>query len=197
LDTIATINELQRRIALYEDMKAYRELYDMLFLNLHRFSYGFVKSKETAEEIVSDVFIKIWQMRARLTEIRNLKEYVYIITKNFSLNYLTKNYKNKTVSLEETEFEAVVEIRTPEDLYISVDTLHHIRHTIGQLPPKCKIIFQLIKEDGLQYKEVAAILNVSVFTVRNQLAIAVKKISESLPQNLLLNKITYPAKISS
>jgi RNA polymerase sigma-70 factor (family 1) len=188
VDKTVTIQELQRRIALFEDMKAYRELYDMLFFSLHRFSYGFVKSNETAEEIVSDVFIKIWQIKGRLTEINNLKEYAYIITKNFSLNYLTKNYKNKTVSLDEIEFESVVEIKTPEDLYISSDILNTVRTVINRLPPKCKIIFQLIKEDGLQYKEVASILHLSVFTVRNQLAIAVKKISETLPSNILLKE---------
>lgn len=194
MDTVAAINDLQKRIALFEDMKAYRELYEMLFYNLQRFSCAFVKSRETAEEIVSDVFIKVWQMRGRLTEIRNLKEYLYIITKNFSLNYLTKNYKNKTVCLDDIQFETVAQIRTPEDLYISADMLNHIRETIGQLPPKCKIIFQLIREDGLQYKEVASILNISVFTVRNQLAIAVKKIGETLPQNLLLHKTAHSLK---
>lgn len=191
MNNTVTIQELQNRVALFEDMKAYRELCNLLFTSLHRFSYGFVKSNETAEEIVSDVFIKIWQIRGRLTEINNLKEYAYIITKNFSLNYLTKNYKNKTVSLDEIEFESVVEIKTPEDLYISTHTLNCVREAIGQLPPKCKIIFQLIKEDGLQYREVASILNLSVFTVRNQLAIAVKKISETLPKNVLLGNSSY------
>ena len=190
VNNAVTIQELQNRIALFEDMKAYRELYDLLFISLHRFSYGFVKSNETAEEIVSDVFIKVWQMRSRLIEIHNLKEYLYIITKNFSLNYLTKNYKNKTVSLDEIEFESLVEIKTPEELYISVDALNGIRQVIGSLPPKCKIIFQLIKEDGLQYKEVASILNLSVFTVRNQLAIAIKKIGETLPKGVLSDKIS-------
>ncbi len=194
MNNTVTIQELQNRVALFEDMKAYRELYNLFFTSLHRFSYGFVKSNETAEEIVSDVFIKIWQMRGRLNEINNLKEYAYIITKNFSLNYLTKNYKNKTVSLDKIEFESVVEIKTPEDVYISADTLNCVREIINQLPPKCRIIFQLIKEDGLQYKEVASILNLSVFTVRNQLAIAVKKISEALPKNVLTGSTAYIVK---
>ena len=60
----STISELQKRIALYEDMKAYKELYYRLFDGLYRFCFSFVKSKEPAEEIVSDVFIKVWQMQA-------------------------------------------------------------------------------------------------------------------------------------
>jgi RNA polymerase sigma-70 factor (family 1) len=184
LNNTEYIQDLQRRIELYEDMKAYRELYDMLFPGLHRFSWTFVKSKEVAEEIVSDVFIKVWQIRARLTEIISLKEYLYIITKNFSLNYLTRSYKNSTVSLDEIDVELMVNMGTPEDLYISEDIMKQVRSITAQLSPRCKIIFQLVKEDNLSYKEVAAILNLSVFTVRNQLSIAVRKISSALPKYL-------------
>ncbi|CAN5479377.1 hypothetical protein BH10BAC2_BH10BAC2_22890 [soil metagenome] len=62
---LATIKELQNRIALYEDMSSYKQLYNLLFKGLHRFSYSLVKSKEVAEEIVSDVFIKVWQIRSQ------------------------------------------------------------------------------------------------------------------------------------
>ena len=178
------IKDLQQRIELYEDMKAYRELYDMLFHSLHRFSWSFVKSKEVAEEIVSDVFIKVWQIRSKITEIKNLKEYLYIITKNFSLNYITRNYKNTTVSLDEIDFEPAVNLGTPEDLSITVDIIRQVHNAVAQLSPRCRIIFQLVKEDNLSYKEVAAILNLSVFTVRNQLSIAVQKLSDALPKYL-------------
>lgn len=179
------IYDLQRRIALYEDMKAYKELYELLSDGLYRFSYAFVKSNEAAEEIVSDVFIKLWQISGKLMEIENLKVYLYTITKNFSLNYITKNYKNTVVNIDSFDIEAVIEIRSAEDMYISADIVRKIRLIIQELPPQCRIIFQLVKEEGMKYKEVAAVLNLSVFTVRNQLAIAVKKIAETLPPYLL------------
>jgi RNA polymerase sigma-70 factor (family 1) len=181
LSSPANIPELQRRIALYEDMKAYKELYELLYSGLHRFSYSIVRSKEAAEEIVSDVFIKIWQIRDRLPEIGNLRVYLYTITKNFSLNYIQRNYKNSPVSMDDMDIELVIEIGTPEDLCISAEMIQKIRLAIRQLPPQCRIIFQLIKEDGMRYKEVAEVLNISVFTVRNQLAIAIKKLAEALP----------------
>jgi RNA polymerase sigma-70 factor (ECF subfamily) len=62
--------------------------------------------------------------------------------------------------------------------------LNLIRRVIEKLPPQCKLIFQLVKEEGLKYKEVAAILDISPFTVRNQLTIAVRMISEILPAYL-------------
>ena len=87
------IAELQQRIALFEDMDAYKELYRLYFDGLQRFAYSFVKSSEVAEEIVSDVFIKIWQIRNRLTEIDNLQVYLYTIARNFSINYIQRTQK--------------------------------------------------------------------------------------------------------
>lgn len=180
----AIIRNLQKQISLFDDMNAYGKLYEMLFPPLHRFATSMIKSGEAAEEIVSDVFIKLWQMRNSLTDINDLKVYCYTITKNFSLNYITKHYKNPVVRLEELNIEASISIPTPEDLCISSDTVRAIRDAIQSLPPQCRLIFQLVKEDGLQYKEVAGILNISVLTVRNQLAIAMKKIVGLLPPSL-------------
>lgn len=172
---------------MYEDMKAYSRLYEMLADGLQRFSWSLVRSTEVAEEIVSDVFIKVWQMRERLLEIDNLKVYCYTIAKNFSLNYITRNYKNSYISLDTLDVEAVIDLNGPAELCISADLVAQIRRVIQQLPPQCRLIFQLVKEDGLRYKEVAAILDISPLTVRNQLAIAVRKIGETLPVYLQTN----------
>jgi RNA polymerase sigma-70 factor (ECF subfamily) len=153
----------------------------LLSNSLHRFSYAFVKSNEAAEEIVSDVFVKLWQIRNRLMEIENLKQYLYIITKNFSLNYIAKNYKHPVTTLDSIDLEAIIQIRSPEEICISADMVSKIRQVIQSLSPRCRIIFQLVKEEDLKYKEVAAILGISVFTVRNQVAIAIRKIGETLP----------------
>ncbi len=156
----------------------------MLFDQLHRFSFSFVKSNEAAEEIVSDVFIKIWEIRARLTEIGNLKVYIYTITKNFSINYIHRNYKNIPLSIDDMDIEPQVSLGNPEELFISAEMIDRIREGIRQLPPQCRVIFQLVKEDGLKYKEVAAILHISPLTVRNQLAIAIRKIAAVFPRQV-------------
>jgi RNA polymerase sigma-70 factor (family 1) len=175
------------RIALSEDMKAYKELYLLMFDSLFRFSYSFVKSEQVAQELVSDVFIKLWQIRSQLTAIDNLKPYLFGITKNFSLSYLARASKNLSIQLSDIDLdqisiESLIEFESPEDLYISKETIKHIIQAIRELPPQCQIIFSLVKVDGLKYKEVAKLLDISVFTVRNQVAIATKKIESALPQ---------------
>ena len=182
-----TIRDLQMRIALSEDMTAYKELYLLMFDSLFHFSYSFVKSKQVAEELVSDVFMKLWQIRSQLNAIDNLKLYLFGITKNFSLNYLARASKNLSIQLDymdlnKTDVESVIEFKNPEDLYISKETIKNVMKAIQGLPPQCQIIFSLVKVEGLRYKEVARLLDISVFTVRNQVAIATKKIEEALPQ---------------
>lgn len=190
MDTIANIAELQHRIALYDDMNAYKRLYEVFFTPLFRLSHTLVKSREAAEEIVSDVFLKLWQMRSRLAEVDNLKVYLYIITKNLSLNYITRNYKNPIVQLERMHLEFAADLSLPDELCISTDMAARIHKSMNELPPQCKLIFQLVKQDGMKYKEVAEILDISVLTVRNQVAIAVKKMGESLKPYLPSMRLT-------
>ncbi|MBC8034120.1 MAG: hypothetical protein H7Y03_08250, partial [Chitinophagaceae bacterium] len=65
------------------------------------------------------------------------------------------------------------------------DMVRQLKAIIQSLPPQCRLVFQLVKEEDMRYKEVAAVLNLSVFTVRNQLAIAIRKIGEAMPSYLL------------
>jgi len=177
----ATIKELQEKIANYADMKAYEALYKMLFNSMYRFALSFVKSKEASEEIVSDSFVKIWQLGTKLNDIENIKAYLFTITKNFSLNYITQNQKVIQLNINDVDFDDMITFENPEEIFMSGEIIKRIKKSINELPPQCRIIFQLVKEDGLSYKEVASILDISVFTVRNQMGIGLKKMTESLP----------------
>ncbi len=167
---------MQNRIARNDDQQAYKELFTSLYTYLLRFAKTLVKSKETAEEIVSDVFIKVWERRRELEKIGNLKVYLYITTRNIAYNYLDKQKRTFTNPIDDFEAEFTSIYFDPEQLMITADMLALIQRAIDQLPPKCKMIFKLAKEDGLKYREVAEVLNISVKTVENQLAIALQKI---------------------
>ncbi len=169
------IQELKQRIALYDDQSAYRELYVLFFKSLQQFAISFVRSPETAEEIVSDVFIKVWKKRAGLSRIHNLKLYLFISTKNCSLNYLRT--RKKTLLQPEQYFVQLQSIYfNPEKLMLTAEMMNRVQKAINDLPPRCQLIFKLIKEDGLKYREVAELLNLSMKTIENQMAIAIRKI---------------------
>src|SRR5271170_5988310 len=155
------IADLQLRIARNEDHKAYKELFTSLYTYLLHFAFTLVKMKQPAEEIVSDVFIKIWQKRKELEKIENLKVYLYISTKNTALNYLEKQKRAATDNIDKfaNQFKSIY--FDPEQLMITADMVSLIHEAIESLPLRCKMIFKLVKEDNLKYKEVAEILNIS------------------------------------
>lgn len=174
------IQELQRRIAVYDDEAAYKELFKSFYKPLRQFAFSFIRNHESSEEIVSDVFIKIWEKRTELESILNLRVYLYIAIKNTALKYLLKEKKQTAISIDELEIELRSFHWTPEELVLTAEMLRKIEEAINELPPRCRIVFKLIREDHLKYKEVAEILNISVKTVDNQLTIALKKISKAI-----------------
>lgn len=142
-----------------------------------QFAQSLVRSKEIAEELVEDVFVKLWANRFKAAEIENITVYLYVAVKNRALNALSQKAQDLVSApfdfLDTTVDEFAAD---PYDLMITAEMMDRMRQAIDSLPPRCKMIFKLIREDGLKYKEVAEILNISVNTIDVQMAIAVKKI---------------------
>lgn len=174
------LNKLLNRIALYDDAIAYKELFLLYHSRLVHFSSSITHSKETAEEVVSDVFLKIWNGRTTLTRIENFHLYVYVVTKNLSINSFLKQKKTESFSLDDTLVEFKSIYLDPEQLMITAEMHKRLQKAINELPPKCRLIFKLIREDGLKYREVAELLNLSVKTIENQMTIALRKIGQSV-----------------
>ena len=163
-----------------DDQLAYRQLFILFYTKLSRFVKGFTKNKELTEEIVSDVFINVWLRRKNIEEIKNLKLYLYISAKNITFNYLKKLHRENLISLDEVEIEPVAPFADPGAALITRELNMKLKAAINALPPRCKLIFTLVKEDGLKYKQTAQLLGISESTVENQLSIALKKISVAI-----------------
>lgn len=183
MEKIAT-EELLSRIIRFDDQQAFKDLYNSYFKKLFRFCFSIVHSREYAEEIVNDVFMNLWKRRNKLNKIENLDVYLYVAIKNHSLDYLSKEHLRNTVDICELTSGYLKFTLDPEHLMITAEMMKKLEYVIHQLPPKCKLIFKLVKEDGLKYKEVAAILNLSVKTVEAQLTIATKKITQAIFFNI-------------
>jgi len=144
----------------------------------------YVHQKEAAEEIVSDVFVKCWLNRKSLTGIHNMETYLFIAVKNQSLNYIKKHSHIYLVQIEDTNEIKFVNSFNPQEELEKKELLFKMQQSIEALPQQCRIIFKLIKEDGIKYKEVAEILNISPRTVQTQLFRAMKKLSVVLSGHL-------------
>ena len=178
--TPAEVKELQLKISQDADQHAFGQLYIAFMPYLLRFANSIIRDNELAEEIVSDVFIRVWQNRADIGKIENFKLYLYVGTKNTSLNYLSRHFRKDIISLEEMSMNISLSPYNPEQLLITSEAVKKIDNEIQKLPPRCKLIFKLVKEDRLRYNDIARLLNISVKTIDNQMAIALKKISTAI-----------------
>ncbi len=162
------------------DEQVFTDMYRQYFVKLYRFAISVTHCKEASEEIVHDVLINLWKKRNVVNEIENLNTYLYVSVKNLSLNYLRSEGKHIYVDAEMLCNEKSYISIDPESVLIGKERINNLNLLINNLPVKCRMVFRLIKEDGLKYKEAAALLNISVKTVENQLAIALKKIALAL-----------------
>ena len=138
----------------------------------------YVKSSQIAEELVSDVFFALWENRKQLVEINNFDAYIYRIAKFRVLKYL-RDDKTLTVDLDEVPIELFAFTETtPDDDYISRESIDALNEAIEQLPAKSKLAFKLVREDGMKYKDAAEHLGISVKTLEAQLTYAMKKITK-------------------
>lgn len=186
-----TLHDIQHRIAV-GDEKALAELYHLCHKKLQLFSRSLVRSQETAEELVEDVFMKLWQNRENILSINDLMVYLYVSVKNRSLNALSQQAKRllNTPFDDSLEIENSMLVPDPHSILVTNEMLQAIWKAIDDLPPRCKMIFKLVREDGLSYKAVAEILGISANTVDVQIGIALKKISASLQMKKVNGQLT-------
>ena len=179
MDRWEDLAHLGERIA-NDDQLAYRQLFIQFYNKLSRFVMGFTKNRELTEEIVSDVFINIWRRRKNIQEIKNLKLYLYVSAKNITFNYLKKLHRENLTDLDAVEIELEDPFADPGAAMITREMNLKLKTAINALPPRCKLVYTLIKEDGLSYKQTAQLLGISESTVDNQISIALKKISSAI-----------------
>lgn len=162
------------------DQKKFRQLIELTSDELLWFAIGFLKNKEISEEIVSDVYVNIWNKRTQLESIINLKSYLFICVRNGCLSHLRKAKNEKIISIDSVNEFSFMPVEGPEDSMIEKENIEQIYAAIETLPCKCKLVFTLAKINGLKYREIAEMLEITEKTVNNHLVLAVKKITELL-----------------
>lgn len=175
----AKIRELQLQIARYESEQAFSALFRALYDRLLRFCIQYVNSREAAEEIVSDVFVKLWGRRLELESISNLEVYLFVAVKNHSLNYLEQFSKLRIAPLDN----GLAQLSAPADPEKEMEWKEmHLKldQEVNRLPDQCRKVFRLIRDEGFRYKDVAVILNISPRTVETQLFRAIRRLSEAI-----------------
>ena len=159
------------------DPKAYDLLMEFYYQNLCAYAQSLCQDHALAEDIVQNVFVKMWDKRKKINPDLSIKSYLYKSVYNEFINQYRKN--KPVIYLEKKYFEAidlVVDIE-PEELE-SLIKLMNIE--IENLPSKCKEIFLMNKKEGLTHTEISEYLNISIKTVEGHITRAFKILTEKL-----------------
>ncbi len=170
------------------DASAFCDLFDHYERYVFSFGCKLMRSKEIAEEIVQDIFIKIWEGRRRLREIDNFGGYLNILVRNYSFNLLRQlAHKQKTgaeiilsFSDEDNHTQHTIDYR---------ETVRILEEVLDHLPEQQKTVYSLCHLEGLKYEEAAAKMNISVATVHYHMKLALKNIRNHLIKNGLSYQI--------
>jgi len=174
------LSPLWTKICIEDDVKAFEALYYLLFNRLIKFCVYYVGKKEIAEEIISDILVRCWENRKAGTVILNLETYLFTAVRNQSLKYIKKHAHVHLVEIEPSNEFQFMDHADPEKELENKELHHKLDQAIDKLPEQARIIFKLIKENGMKYKEVAEILEISPRTVQTQLFRAIDKLRISL-----------------
>lgn len=173
------IEKIKKKIG-RSDRLAFRKLFNNYYPRLLNYSFVIIKNHESAEDIVLEVLHSIWEKRDKLKWIERFETYLYVCTKNKTLDQIRKNSKFLNVSFSKPHYKEYITHQNPEIQYLNMELLDIVDIAILNLPEKTRLVYRLIKEDGLKYQEVADVLGVSVKTINNQLVCAVKSVRETV-----------------
>lgn len=173
------IRDLLNEVALNSDRASFKRLYQLHYSKLLCLAKSIVKQEVVAEEIVDDVFMNIWVQRGTLTSVNNFAYYCYRAVKNRSLTHISKS-NIQQVPIEDISIEIVDSSISGEQRLVYEDLAKTINHSLGKLSDPCKLVFKLVKEDGLKYKEVADLLDISVKTVEYHMGNALKQLAKAI-----------------
>lgn len=158
--------------------EAFTILYKEYWRQVYNFSRLYLTNQDAAEEVVQDVFIKIWESRDLINEGENFKGLLFIITRNLIFNRHRKHlnedfYKMTVLASIEDSYDIEEEIE-------AINLSEYIDLLIAELPPRRQEIFNLSRKGNKSYKEIAELLNISERTVENQISEALKYLRQNI-----------------
>ena len=171
------------------DVAAFEELYRQYYIYLCLVAEHIVRNHSDAEEIVSDVFVKLWNIRDTIEITTSIKWYLVKAVRNTSLNYLEKNKAtNKlTISLSSADYQILSwDSDYPLGQLFQKEILNILEKGINELPQACKEIFMLSRNEEMNYNQIARMLGISVNTVKTQMKIALARLRGKLKDFLII-----------
>ena len=185
MDLRRTKKDSARIIKLQEDSnqkRVFREVYEKYFDRLFAYACVITNCESLAKDAVSEVFFNLWNSGRELSAIRELKAYLFTSVKHQAI---------RAVSADPAHFESFsydqltrsIEHVSPEDLMIGKELEDFLEEAVNALPPHCRLVYKMVKEQNMKHREVAAELGISQGTVKQHMIAALAKIKDSLNEH--------------
>ncbi len=166
------------------DIQAFQDIFNAHSTNLFHFAFSYLKNTFESEEIVQDVFIRIWEMRTEIDEKKSFKSFIYRMTVNKVFNQMKhrvvkQKYEGYIQNFDQSYSDSPEALMHYEELNEKVGSL------ILKLPSQQQAIFKLSRIEGFSNPEIAEKLGLSIRTIENQIFRATKVLKENLPSDYL------------
>jgi len=182
-------SELALRIKAGEKT-AFQELFERYAPRIYQFSLSYLKNKADAEELVQDIFLKIWEKREMLDVSKNIKSFIFKVAVNTIYDFIRhKNIENAFNDFARANFET--DSNNTWHTVIFDEMTANLKELVAKLPEQQQKIFQLSKEEGLASEEIAEKLNLSKRTVENHLYRAVSFLKENFRRDSFISVLFF------
>jgi RNA polymerase sigma-70 factor (family 1) len=161
------------------DEKAFKEVYHLFFKKIYAFCFSMTSSRETAEDIVQEVFVKLWTNRHNIVPDMGLQAYLYAISRNQVYQYIRSMAGAVSMVYETGPVTIESQARTDERL-ICKDLLHVTEEILDDMPLQRRYVYLLCKKYCFSYAEVATYLDISVNSVKTHMKLALKTLRDQL-----------------
>jgi RNA polymerase sigma-70 factor (ECF subfamily) len=172
-----------------DDIAAFEVLYKRYYVFLCLIAEHIIRNPSDAEEIVSDVFVRLWNIRKKIIITTSIKAYLVKAVQNTSFNYLEHNklINKSTVSLSDSDHRLLAwDSDYPLGRLYEREIMDILESGISMLPDACREIFILSRNEDLKYSDIANKLGISVNTVKTQMKIALARLREILKKYLII-----------
>jgi RNA polymerase sigma-70 factor (ECF subfamily) len=176
-----------KKIAADDCAESFRTVYNHYYNRLFQQAMYYLNNNpDCVQEVVSDVFVALWQSRKVLGNVADPDAYVFIALKHAAARYVEKNFKDKHELLTENLPDICAADDRSDTGLLDAELQAKYREAVRRLPPRCAEVFRLVREERKTYSEVADMLGISPKTVDSQMNRAVKQLYAQLKDNLFM-----------
>ena len=166
------------------------ELFNYYYPRLYNFSKSFLKLEDGIDDILQEVFVKIWQNKKNISSSATFNSYIFTITRNLLLNELRSRLNSQNIKEEVQKLSTLSEYSSMEQMEYS-ELKEKVDHIIDELPERQKEIFILSRTEGLSHKEIAEKLGIKTKTVEYHIAISIKELKRKLKDYRVISLLYF------